>query len=233
MERLHDTAQMCVGLVAQALNNSNATGRFYLFNKGRRVRAWLIGGAMAATKTSKIELVQAQDADGTGVKAITGAEATVTANALVTEATIALASVANTDVAIVNGISFTKAAATSIPDREFADAAGLVSCINSAAYGVPGVFASAVTTTVTVRSEPGGEVAITTGKVENAGTITLATTQAQAFVDLDVGNLDLANGFVYVAAKVTTTADSVVSASLDIYPRRFDISQAVGAQGIV
>lgn len=232
MERINDFAQMCIGLVPQAVNNNNVTGRYYLVNKGRRLRAWLLGGAMAATKTSKVELLQATDKEGTGAKAITGANAEITANSLVTEATIALAAAAQTDVVTVNGVSFTMAAATDASKREFADAAGLVTCINSATYGVPGVFASAVTTTVTVRAEPAGEVAITVGKTEVAGTVTLATTKAQAFVDVDVGHLDLANDFVYVAAKVTTSADTVVAVALDIYPRRFDIAQAVGAQAV-
>jgi hypothetical protein len=204
MERINDFAQMCIGLVPQAVNNDNVTGRYYLANKGRRIRAWLLGGAMAATKTSKVELVQAKDKAGTDVKAITGANAEITANQLVTEATIDLTAVANTDVAIVNGGEYTKAAATDASKREFADAAGLVTCINSATYGVPGVFASAADAVVTVRAEPAGEVAITVGKTEVAGTITLATTKAQAFVDVDVGHLDLAADFVYVAAKVTT-----------------------------
>lgn len=45
-------------------------------------------------------------------------------------------------------VTFTKKAATSAPDRQFADAAGLVTCINDATYGVAGVTASAASTVV-------------------------------------------------------------------------------------
>jgi hypothetical protein len=186
---------------------------------------------MAATKTTKVELLQATDAAGTGAKAITDAEAEVTANTLVHEATVALGSAAATDVVTINGIAFTMAVATSIPDREFADDDGLADCVNDAVYGVPHVRATAATNVATLNSD--GEVAITVEKTEVAGTITLATTQAQAYVDIDVGNLDLANDFSHVAAKVTTTATSVVSVSLDFYEARFTPASAVGASAIL
>lgn len=237
MERLSEMSAIITALVPQALNDSNATGRYIKMAKGFRLRAVLLHGAAAATKTGKIELLQAQDIAATGAKAITDRDgnavtATFTANSLVNEATIALASVANTDIVTVNGIDFTKAAANDFAAREFADAAGLVLCINHATYGVPHVIASAVTTTVTVRANPEGDATVTVGKTEVAGTITLATTVALAFVDIPVGLLDLANDFYYVAAKVTTTANSVVAALFDLYPARWTPTQAVGASDL-
>lgn len=232
MERLHNSSQMSIGLVPQALNNSNVTGRYYLCNQGRRLRAWLLGGAMAITKTSKVELLQATDNAGTGAKAITGADATITANALVTEATVDLTSTGAADLVTINGIVFTQGT-FDIPTRVFATAANLVTIINDAQYGVPGVFASAAGAVVTCRAEPAGEVAVTMVGTDVGGTVVVATTKAQAFVDADVGNLDLANDFVYVAAKVTTTANTIVAVALDIYPTRYDKAEAVGAQAII
>mgnify|MGYP001765569486 CR=1 FL=1 len=235
MQRLSDSSQMIVGLPPQALNSTNVTGRYINVEAGRSLRAWLIGGAMAATKTSKLELFQAINSAGGSAKAITSASATITANTLVTEATVALATAANTDIVTINGLAFTMAAATDASAREFADAAGLVTCVNHATYGVPGVAASDSGTDVTLYADQAADApkAITVSKTEVAGTITLATTAAQAYVDLVLGLLDHANGFDHVAAKVTTTANTVVGVVFDFYDRRYVVDQEVGAYAVV
>ncbi|KPJ82792.1 MAG: hypothetical protein AMS17_18680 [Spirochaetes bacterium DG_61] len=237
-QRINEEVKVDIGLVSQALNNTNATGKYHPIKEYRQVLAVLNGGAMAATKTTKIELLQAKDADGTDAKGIptdAGQEATaeITANTLITEGTIDLTSVANTDIVTVNGISFTKAAATDATKREFADAAGLVTCINHATYGVPGVSASYSGNVVTVFSTEPGEVVITLEKTEVAGTITLATTKAQAFVEINSGKIDKKNGFNHVAVKVTTTANSNVAVVMLRGNARFTPEQKVGAKAVV
>jgi hypothetical protein len=237
MKQLYKRAKFDIGLVAQALNNTNATGRYFKMDMWRKLIAILNGGAMAATKTTTIEILQATDIEGTGAKGIPStagqtATAEITANEKVTEATIALAAAAATDKVEVNGITYTMAAATDATKKEFADAAGLVACINHATYGVENVIASDSGTTVTVRSGDGVTTLTVTG-TNVAGTVTVATTQAQAFVEVDVGSLDLENGFEYVAVKVTTTANSVVSAELIRGDGRFEPEQSVGASAVV
>ena len=236
--RIKEEVKIDIGLISQALNNSNETGKYHPIKEYGQILAVLNGGAMAATKTSKIELLQAKDADGTDAKGIpttAGQEATaeITANALITEGTVDLTTAANTDVVTVNGIDFTKAAATDPTKREFADAAGLVTCINHATYGVPGVTASYSGNVVTVVSTEPGEVVITLEKTEVAGTITLATTKAQAFVEVDTRKIDKKNGFDHVAVKITTTADSNVAAVLLRGNARFTPEQKVGAKAVV
>lgn len=233
MQRLSEQVKIDIGLVPQAINNGNATGKYFSLAFHQRVLAILLGGAMAATKTSKVEFLQAKDADGTDSKAVTGAEATVTANVLVTKATVDLTSVANTDVVTINGVSFTKAASTVEASRTFADAAGLVSCVNDATYGVPGVVASANGAVVTLQASDPGAATITLSKTENAGTITLATVEAQAYVELDTSKLDVNNGFTHVAVKVTTTANTVAAVLLQRYDGRFGPDQKVGASAIL
>jgi len=233
MKNMYKRQKIDIGLVAQALNNTNATGRFFKMNIWRKALAILNAGAMAATKTTAIEILQATDEAGTGAKGIPStaeqaAIATVTANEKVTEATIALASAAATDKVTINGTVFTMAVTTDVADRKFADAAGLVACVNHAIHGVENVIASAVSTTVTVRSADGA-AALTVVGTNVAGTITIATTQAQAFVEVDVGSLDLDNGFEYVGVKVTTTANTTVSAILLRGDGRFEAIQATGA----
>ncbi|AQU06102.1 hypothetical protein [Dehalococcoides mccartyi] len=214
--RLTDKTKIDIGLVPQALNNTNATGAYYKLSGYGLVLVLLVVGAMAATKTAIVELLQAKSATGTDAKGIPTtagqlAKATITANTEVVAGTIDLASVANTDVITINGVSFTKAAATDTTKQEFADAAGLVACINHATYGVPGVTASAASAVVTVTATNPGDTLVTLDKTENAGTVTLATTKAIAYVEVNTDGLDHNNGFIYVAAKVTTTANTVAS----------------------
>lgn len=226
MKPLYKRAKMDIGLVAQALNNTNKTGKYFGMQMFRKALFILNGGAMAVTKTTKIEILQAKDAAGTGAKAVTHAEATITANTMVTAATIALAAAAATDKVTVNGVTFEMANATDTTKNEFADAAGLVSCIKAT---VDGVDASASATTVTVTAINPGEKAVSVVGEDVAGTVTVATTEAQAYVEVDAGSLDLAGGFEYLAAKVTTTANSVVAVTLIRGDGRFDPEQIVAA----
>jgi hypothetical protein len=221
------------GLKPQALNNTNVTGKYFPLAMWYRLIYVLQVAAMAVTKTAKLEILQAKDAAGTDAKAVTGAEATITANVAVTEATIALASAAATDKVVINGITYTMAAATDATKREFSNAAGLVTCINDGVYGVPGVTATASSTTVTVQATDPGEATVTVEGTNVAGTITVATVEALAFVELSADMLDTNNGFEYVAVKVTTTANTVVAAGLERAEGRFGPEQQVGASKVV
>lgn len=239
MKNLNKKAKFDIALKPQALNNTNATGRYFGMQMFRKIIFLLIGAAMAATKTTKIELLQAKDAAGTGAKAITGAEATITANTAVTEATLTLASVLNTQKVTINGLVFTgHTDTTTLSKREFSiatddtsAAAELVKCINDATYGVPGITATSALGVVTLKATNPGDVTITIA--DPAATITPATTEAQAYVEVDVGSLDLAGGFEYIAAKVTTTANSVVAVEVMRGDDRFESVQQVGASASV
>jgi hypothetical protein len=243
MRRFSKEAKFDIGLVPQAINNTNVTGRYFHMGMHPRLTAILLGGAMAATKTSKIELLQAKDAAGTDAKGIPTtagqlATAEVTANTKVTEATLTLALVAIADAVTINGLTFTAAAAADLPNRVFsqagddtADAASLVLAINHETAGVPGVIASSSLGVVTLKAlDPIEEVITVT---DPAATITVATTQELAFVELDASQLDLAGGFEYVAAKVTTTANTVAGVAIIRDLGRFSPVQAVGASAVV
>lgn len=234
MKPLFKRAKIDIGLVPQALNNTNATGSCYRIDMFRKALFCLIGGAMAAGKTTKIEVLQAKDAAGTDAKAIDGAEATITANTAVTEATLTCASVIATNAVTVNGLTFTAGAAEDLANRIFAVgaddtacAASLVKAINHSSAGVPGVTASSALGVVTLKATNPGEETITIK--DPAATITPATTKAQAYVEIDVGSLDHANDFEYLAAKVTTTANTVAGVVAVQGDGRFEPDQAVGA----
>jgi hypothetical protein len=229
MKPLYKRAKVDMGLVPQALNNTNKTGRYFRMDMFRKAMFWLLGGAMAATKTTKIEILQATDSDGTGAKAVTDADATITANTAVTSASLTVATVLATEAVTVNGVVFTAAAAEDLPNHVFtvgandtACAASLVKAINAAGLGITATSALGA---VTLVAEDGVTITIE----DAAATITAATVEAQGYVEVDVSSLDIAGGFEYLAAKVTTTANSVVSVTLVRGDGRFEPEQAVGA----
>ncbi len=244
-ERISEQVKIDIGLVAQTLDNTNVTGKYHKMQGFRKACAILSGGAMAATKTTKIELLQALNAAAGGSKVIpaTGqaAHALITANALVTELTITLATFLVGGTITINGLVFTAHVdTTTVADREFAidgndtaDAAALVVCINDATYGVPGVTASNAAGVVTLIATDPGEVVITVTSNPDDGTVAKATTKAQAFVEIDTSHLDKKLGFDFVAIKVTSTATGVVAAVLLRGNARFTPAQKVGASAVI
>jgi hypothetical protein len=237
MKRIFEDPKFDIGIVSQALSDTNTTGIYHNMAGVEKLLAVLVGGAMAEDKATELELLQATDVDATGAKGIptTAAQeatAEITANADVAKATIALGSAVATDVVEINGIEFTMAASTSVEDREFADDDGLAECVNDATYGVEGVYATASGDTVTLITRPAGGVTISLDKTENSGIVTLATVEALAYVELDISAMDLDDGFQFIASKVTTTANTVVSV-LFFKKEGYSPDQQVGASAVV
>ncbi len=244
-QRITEEIKVDIGLVAQALNNTNATGKYHPIKDYAAIAAILSGGAMAATKTSKIELLQASDYAGTGSKVIPAggqlATAEITANTLVTEMTITLATFLATGTITINGLVFTAhATVTTVADREFsisgadtADAVELCVCINDPTYGVPGVTATSALGVITLVATEPGETLITVTSAPDDGTCVKATTKAQAYVEIDTRKIDKKNGFDYVAIKITTTANSNVAAALLRGNARYSPDQKVGASATI
>ncbi len=229
--KLSEISKFDIGLVPQTLNNSNATGAYYPMRDFRRALARLDAGAMAVSKSTKIELLQAQDAAGTGAKPLVPAvESTISANASVVELTIALATVLAAEAVTINGVTFTAhATVTSPASREFkidgndtADAAALAGLINNSTYGVAGVTASASSGTITLKSTRPGETLFSASSA--ASTFTIATTKHETLIECSHFDLDHENGFDWVACKVTTTGNTPVSATLARYEPREAIS---------
>ena len=228
MKSLYKRAKVDIGLVPQTLNNTNSTstGKYFPMHMFNKALFWLLGGAMAAEKMTKIEIWQAKDANGTDAIAITNAEATITANTAVTAATLTLSSVRANDTVTINGVVFTAATDANAAKQIFAVGAtcaeSLAEAINAAGLGIKATGSSGV---VTVVAEDDATITIT----DASERITVATTEAEAFVEVDVGSLDLANGYEYVAAKVSTTANTVVSVTLIRGDARFEPGQDVAA----
>ncbi len=232
-------------LLPMALNNTNTTGRYYDMSGYRRALFILMLGAMASTKTGKIEVLEAKDESGTDAAALSGATCTVTANNKVTKMTITLATAIAGDAITINGLVFTgKAGAASYADREFsidtsdtAAAASLVLCINHATYGVPGVLATSALGVVTIimykESDPEPNsyndylaMGTITASSDDA-TVTIATVEALAFVEVDASSMS--DDMTHLAAKVTVTANTVVAVPLLRGDPRNTPTQEVGA----
>lgn len=232
MNRRYEDSKIDVGLVAKALNNTNVTGKYHPLGEYRGVMAILSGGPMAKTKTTKIELMEAKNAAAGSAQALSGS-ATITANTLVTELTITLATVLNTESIVINGLTFTAHTDTEdktirqfdISGNDTADAASLVNCINDPTYGVPGITATSALGVVTLVSTVPGAYVITAASSD--ATFTVATTKAQAYIDFE--GLSLTALFTHVAVKCTTTANTVIAVVLIRYKGRKLITQKKGA----
>src|SRR5690554_922179 len=172
MHKLNNFLKIDPALTAAEHGTDAVTGAFYKMGQFRRALFVLIVGALAKDTTSKLQIVQATDADGSDVKDIENATCTITANTKVNSLKITAASVQVADTITVNGITFTGAAAQDADKREFladatqdtgnADTAtSIAACINDAEYGVPGVTASAADAVVTLTVDEPGKTVIT------------------------------------------------------------------------
>jgi len=223
MNAMYEANKVDLALVPQVLNNTNITGRYFPMKDFFKALAILQVGALAATKIATIELFAGVTAAGTGGALITGKTATITANVLVSKATIACGTVLDGETIVINGLTFKgDTDTTTVAAREFsisgdntADAVELAVCINDPTYGVPGVVATADTGTVTLVATEPGETLLTI--VPGAAKYTVATLEAQAYVELD--NLDLSASTDHIAAKVTSTGNGTVSVLLLREPR--------------
>ncbi len=233
MNRLYEELKIDMGLEAQALDDSNVTGDYFPLAEHRDVLAILSGGAMAKATTTILQLMQATNAEAGSAKVITVGTCTITANELVTELTITLASVLADETITINGLLFTgHGTVTTIADRVFSIATGdteaaaeLCICINDPTYGVPGVTATSNLGVVTLKATVPGATVVSA--VSTDATFTVATVSAQSYVEIDPLILD--DTFTHLAAKVTSTATGTIAVVLIRGKSRKAISQKVGA----
>ena len=214
---LSEINKVDIAIVPASFNNAS-TGPYY--NLGLRNKALFVWevGAMAAAVTSIAQVMQAQDAAGTGAKPVTNNAATITANTKVAAATLTVDKVVATNKVTVNGLVFEAAANADLAKRKFevgaadADCAtSLAAAINHATAGVPGVTASANAAVVTLTVDEPGEMTITITDA-TAVRIVPATVRAIGYVECDTAFLD--EGFNYVALRVTNSAAALTGAVL-------------------
>jgi len=208
---LSEAVKLDIALTSASLNGAG-TGAYFKMDKYRKALFIAEIGAMAAAATSVLQVMQAQDAAGTGAKVITNNAATITANTHVAAATLTAAACAPADTCVINGLTFTGAAAADLPNRVFladavdnnATAASLAAAINHGSAGVPGITASANAAVVTLTATEPGEKDITV--VGTAVRLVAATLRAIGYVECDASFLDLVNDFTHVALRATNSA---------------------------
>lgn len=216
---LSEINKVDIAIVPASINGAS-TGTYY--NMGLRNKAlfvWEIGAA-AAGVTSVAQVMQAQDAAGTGAKPVTNNAATITANTKVAAATLTVDTVVATNKVTVNGLVFEAAANADLAKRKFAVGAADADCatslaaaINHATAGVPGVTAAANAAVVTLTVDEPGEMTITITDA-TAVRIVPATLRAIGYVECDTAFLDHDAGFNYVALRVTNSAAALTGAVL-------------------
>lgn len=235
MNRIYDDHKFDIGLYPQSIASTSATGDFFNMENHRTLGFYTTVGAMATTNTVVAQIVQATDAAGTGVKNVTGATCTLTADTLVKKATVTLATFTATNVIVINGLTFTAhASTTTVANREFSiagtdtqDAAELVTCINDATYGVPGVTATSALGVVTLSLTEPGVGSITVVGVASIGVA--ATVYADSYVEIETDQLDTNNNFTFAAIKLTTDATIVCASDFVADRERYTPAQYFGA----
>lgn len=240
---LSEAVKIDIALASQSLNGAG-TGQYYKLDEFGKGLFIVSVGAMAAGVTSILQVMQAQDAAGTGAKPVANNAATITANTRVNAITLTIADAAAGvhvagDKVTINGLVFTAGAADGgASSRTYAvgadgatSAANLFAKISSSVVGVPGVSASIATvganSVITIVADEPGKTTITA--VASAATTTVATLSAIGYVECDASYLDDRDGFTHVALQVTNSAATPTGAVLLSGQGRFSPAQKVAA----
>ena len=237
MRLLSEEVKIDTALTSVSLNGAG-TGAYFSMTEYRKALFVVEVGAMAVAATSVVQVMQATNAAAGGAKVITNNAATITANTNVAAATLTAAACAPADTCVVNGLTYTGAAAADLPNRVFladagdnnATAASLAAAINHATAGTPGVLATAVNAVVTLTADEPGEADITV--VGTAVRLVAATVRAVAYVECDASFLDVDNDFTHVAVRVTNSAAILTGAVLLRGQGRFSPVQNVAASKV-
>ena len=237
MLRFSEREKVDSALVPQSVANTTVQGRWFSIANCAQMTFMLYAGAMASGKTTTLEILQAQDMNGTNAEELSytnfyGAQnalATATANSGVQAGTLTLNTVVETNTVTINGVTFTAVAATPTSTQFVVGGTDTITATNLAAainayfttlqFPASQITASASGTVVTLFSTDGQTTLTFAG---GQATIVGATLEAIAMVDIDVSSVNIAGGYGYLAAQVTTTQTTVcavlVSRSINRYP---------------
>jgi len=237
MKLVAEKVKIANAMVPVSVNGASTTHKFFSMAGFYRVAFHVIGVAasIADAVTMILQTMQATDSAGTGAKVITNNAATATVPVKVIAANVTLANAAAGSVITINGLTFTGAAATDATKREFiasgndaADCTALISCINDATYGVPGVTAAdGAGDSIDLTVDEPGETTITIS--DESAVFTPIATALEAIVEVDASNLDIAGGFDHIGCLVTTSA-AITCSTTAIFDPRYSPGQQVAAE---
>lgn len=237
MKLVAEKVKIANAMLPVSVNGPSTTHKFFPMAGSHRVAFHVVGVAasIADAVTMILQTMQATDSAGTGAKVITNNAATATVPVKVIAANVALLNAAAGSVITINGLTFTGAAATDATKREFiasgndaADCTALISCINDAVYGVPGVTAAEGTgNSIDLTVDEPGETTITIS--DESAVFTPIATALEAIVEVDASNLDIAGGFDHIGCLVTTSA-AITCSTTAIFDPRYSPGQQVAAE---
>jgi hypothetical protein len=216
-------------IVPQSIDDSNVTGHYYSIAGVRRVLLVGLGGAAAATKTFKVEALEATDVDGTSAASVDSA--TGTANTKVKKATVALAAVGTDDTVTVTAYlgstavetaTYTKASSADADANEFDDADELCTQITA---DFDHVSAADSTTNAVITADEGYTITVTS--TDDGGTVTVATNEWTVVLELQESDLDV--DAPYIAPKITATGDGIYGCLMVLEKELLPVTQAVAA----
>lgn len=235
MKLVSEDIKLDVAIAPQSIVGDSTTAFFDMSHYGRALFVVQLG-AMADAVTCVMQARQDVSAAGTTAQDIEHATVKATSCTKVTSATLTAAACDVGDTCVINGLTFTGAAAAKHSERKFAADAtkdketgvALAAAINDAIYGVPGVTAAAdANGVVTLTATLPGETDITvTG---TAVTLVPATLSALAYVEVDSAHLDHASGCDHVALKITNSVATITSVLLLRGAGRYTPDQHVAA----
>lgn len=212
MDRLYEKIKCDVALEPQSLASANITGKYFNMAGFREALFVLDVGNITAGGTSAIQVMEALNERAGTAQALTSFVATIAANVRVAKLSITCVGGVAEDILVltVGGVAYTFVgkAAEDLAAQEFkadgddtADAASIVACVNYTLAGK--IWAENTAGVVTLWAEDGYYIEAI---AETGAFTTFATLAAVAYVFLQ--GLDLSAGYKFVAAKVTTGANT-------------------------
>jgi hypothetical protein len=231
---LSEKVKFDIAVTPQSRSSDGTTGYYYNLEKYTSATFKFDAGTAGLTTTITASVYQATDKNGTGGARLTATDTVVYATSNLTVVTITpsiSAGVTGATVAI-NGLTFTGVsgvATATTSSRQFVGNTANVSTtitniaaiVNDADYGVPGVYASASSTTVTLRFAEMGDLTKVSSSYDgivvtssNTTDLTIAALQMGGIIDFPSKALSLTSSFTHVAMNISASASVLMSATI-------------------
>lgn len=212
MNRIIEELKPCVALMPQSIATTNKTGNYM---KAAKRNLFLVNiGTTTDAATIALQVLQGTSVVPAASKDVTGATCTATMCTNISKLDIESNGATNGKVAIINGVTYTKAAAYSLANKEFVTIADLILLINGWQSDTLYAYAGAANHLFVTGRNPGYTAITYTGDTEGAGKLIPLPYESFAWVDVDCGALDLAGGYDHIALKVTTVGTAICGAML-------------------
>lgn len=242
---LSEKVKFDIAVPPTAKSSDGTTGYYYDLTEHGSATFIFSAGTAGLTTTITASVYQATDKNGTSGARLTATDTVVYATSNLTIATITpsiSAGVTGATVSI-NGITFTSVsgvATATTSSREFVGNTANVSTtitnlagiINNADYGVPGVYASAASTTVTLRFSKLGSIRDLDSDYDgivvtssNTQDLTIAALGMRGMIDFPSKALSLTSSFTHVTLNISASASVLMTGIIARDGARYGVMQ--------